>query len=57
MITAADAEFHPPDGPDPTRGETTFVDFYDHHAQLATPATAEPGRLLDPMARILRRPP
>jgi hypothetical protein len=28
MITAADAEFHQPDGPDPTWGETNFFGFY-----------------------------
>ena len=28
MITAADAEFHPPDAADPTWGETNFFGFY-----------------------------
>ncbi len=34
MITAADAEFHEPDGPDPTWGETNFFGFYSAQEPL-----------------------
>jgi hypothetical protein len=34
MITAADAEFHVPDGPDPTWGETNFFGFYSAQEPL-----------------------